>query len=385
MTVEEPAIEMDHDRLRLLALNMDREIGPHAAAATLYRMYGRRHVSLFTRATQVDPSQPPTWPRLPAGVDERTLSEVQYDKAKMELRGAEKEGVDVTTWLDEDYPLNLRHIVCPPPVLYRKGTLTRGDWLAVAIVGSRRATPDYLDFTARLGFELAKAGITVVSGLARGIDRAAHEGALEANGRTIAVLGTGVDVCYPRSHAHLASRIAERGALLTYYPLGTPPFPYHFPARNWVISGLALVTVVVQCAQRSGALITAHYAAAQGRDVMAVPGDVNIPMSQGPNALLRDGAGVVNRPKDVIDSLEHDLSIFGISLSRPKAEGTRSKEKTLADRINDALGEEILEVDEIAKRLGESVDAVQRTLVRLELEGELVNLPGGRFRRKELR
>ncbi len=370
------------DRLRLVALNLDRAIGPQAAASRLYRMYGRKETSLFARATRVDPARPPEWPKMPPGAMQYALGQEQILKARQEIERAREHGIEITTWLDEEYPISLRHIVSPPPVLYRRGRLQKGDSMAVAVVGSRRATPDYLDFTHRLGYELAKAGITVVSGLARGVDRAAHEGALAANGRTIAVLGTGADRCYPQSHTSLAKSIAKHGALITYYPLGTPPLPHHFPARNWVIAGMALITVVVQCGLRSGALITAHYAAAQGREVMAVPGDVTIPMSQGPNALLRDGAAVVCRPADVIELLKHDLNLFALSFNEDARE-RRNDSLSPEERVKEVLGEEILEVDVIAQRLDESIEIVQRLLVQMELSGELVNLGAGRFRRRE--
>ncbi|HEX5498308.1 MAG TPA: DNA-processing protein DprA, partial [Thermomicrobiales bacterium] len=188
------------------------------------------------------------------------------------------------------YPRLLREISAPPPVLYVRGELTAADDVAVAIVGTRRASASGREIAGRLGEDLAAAGVTIVSGLARGIDGAAHQAALRAEGRTIAVLGSGPDVIYPPEHRLLAERIADRGAVLSDYPPGRKPDAMNFPARNRIISGLSLGVVLVEAPAKSGALITADFAADQGRDVFVAPGSMLAASSAGSNALLRDGA-----------------------------------------------------------------------------------------------
>lgn len=368
------------EKLRLIALNLDKAVGPLAAAASLHRLYGGGRGSLFARASRSYGRTPPDWPALGPHSDAPAPTTEALEAARREWEAVKRWGGDIVTWIDDGYPANLRTVLSPPPVLYYRGSLSSRDWLAVAIVGTRRATGEYAEFAATLGYELAKAGVTVVSGLARGIDRAAHEGALAANGRTLAVLGTGVDVTYPKSNARLAEAIVERGALLSFYPLGTPPLPHHFPSRNWVIAGLSLITVVVQCGRRSGALITARYAAAQGRDVMAVPGPVSGALSEGPNELLRDGAGVVLCAADVLAALRHELRFSGVDFDQERLPFEGAAPATLADRIKSLLREEITEVGILAQRLGEPVENVQRELVLLEIAGEVASEPGGRVR-----
>src|SRR5881398_1331870 len=203
---------------------------------------------------------------------------------------------------DPNYPALLGAIPSPPP-LYVRGTVTADDALALAIVGARAATPYGVEVAERLAGELAARGVTIVSGLARGIDTAAHRGALAAEGRTIAVLGCGIDVVYPPENARLMRQIAERGAVLSQFPPGTPPLPYNFPTRNRTLAGLALGVVVVEAGERSGALVTAGYAGDLGREVFAVPGRITAEESRGTNALLRDGAILVRNWADVVQEL----------------------------------------------------------------------------------
>jgi len=205
------------------------------------------------------------------------------------------------------YPRLLREIHDPPPVLYVKGTLLPEDEAAVAIVGTRAATPYGLDVAERLAEELARCGITVVSGLAEGIDRAAHEGALKAGGRTIAVVGHGLDTIYPRQHRELAERIMQSGCVLSEFSIGMPPLKENFPQRNRIISGLSLGTLVVEAPVRSGALITARTAMEQGREVFAVPGPVSSPKSEGTHALIKDGAKLVCKVQDILEELAPQL------------------------------------------------------------------------------
>src|SRR5690349_15136070 len=200
------------------------------------------------------------------------------------------------------YPAALATLA-PAPALWVRGALDPTDALAIAIVGSRRATPYGLEVAARLAGDLAARGVTIVSGFARGIDAAAHRAALEAGGRTLAVLGCGIDVVYPPEHARLAESVAARGALVTQFAPGTPPLPYHFPARNRTLAALALGVVVVEAAERSGSLSTAGFAADLGREVFAVPGKITSPTSAGTHRLLRDGARLVEDWTDVVQEL----------------------------------------------------------------------------------
>lgn len=224
-----------------------------------------------------------------------------------EIERARKLGARILTLPDADYPALLRQIPDPPPVLYARGTLLTEDEAAVAIVGTRAATPYGLSAARELAAGLARAGVTVVSGLAEGIDAAGHEGALEGGGRTLAVVGHGLSTVYPARHVGLAGRIAGSGAVLSEFPMWMPPAQMNFPRRNRLIAGLSLGTLVVEAPLKSGALITAREAMEQGREVFAVPGPITSRASQGTNALLKDGAGVVTCAEDILQALEPRL------------------------------------------------------------------------------
>src|SRR5881296_2874713 len=212
-------------------------------------------------------------------------------------------GVATLDLADEHYPAWLRTIPDPPPVLYCDGSMEPGDRQAVAIVGSRQATPYGLRVTDALARELSALGFTIVSGFARGIDAAAHRAAMASGGRTVAVLGCGLDVDYPSGHASLRAEIAGSGAVLTEFAPGTAPFATNFPRRNRIISGLALGVVVVEAAEDSGSLITARLALEQGREVFAVPGPIDVPTSRGPHGLLKQGAKLVETVDDIVEEL----------------------------------------------------------------------------------
>ena len=220
-----------------------------------------------------------------------------------ELARAQQAGFHVFTWDSPDYPANLRTIDQPPPVLFARGRLTSQDEWAVALVGTRRASAYGREVAQVLATELARNGITVVSGLALGIDTVAHRAAVEAGGRTLAVLGSGVDQLYPPQNRGLAAAIADQGALLSDYPIGTRPEANNFPPRNRIISGLSRGVVIVEASDRSGALITARFAAEQGREVFAVPGSILHPGSAGCNALIRDGAAPLLSVDDLLETL----------------------------------------------------------------------------------
>jgi DNA processing protein len=280
-----------------------------------------------------------------------------------ELRRAEQLGVRILTWESPDYPFLLSQIPDPPPVLYVRGEIVPGDEWAVAMVGTRKATTYGREVARRLGGELARNGVTIVSGLARGIDGIAHTAALEAGGRTIAVLGSGVDYIYPAEHRRLVPDIMERGAIVSDYPMGTRPEASNFPPRNRIISGLSMGTIVVEAGRRSGALITADFALDQGREVFAVPGSILSPGSLGCNQLLRDGAHVVTEARDVLEVLHLD------HVAEKQAARAVLPENPTEAAIFEGLSAEPRHLDELARASGLAVEVVSSTLVMMELKG----------------
>jgi DNA processing protein len=272
---------------------------------------------------------------------------------------------------DPAYPAALRAIPDPPSPLYVRGALRAEDATAVAIVGSRRASAYGLAVAEWLGRELASCGVTVVSGLARGIDAAAHRGALAAGGRTIAVLGCGVDVVYPPEHRGLLAQIIEAGAVVSEFPPGTPPLRHQFPRRNRLISGLTLGVVVVEGREDSGALITADWALAQGREVFAVPGGIFAETSVLPHRLLQQGARLVTGVEDILEEL------------RLPVPPSRAAAPALLDEREAAVFAQLtfdpLHIDVLTRRCGLPVAEVGRALVGLELRGLVRALPGQRY------
>lgn len=272
---------------------------------------------------------------------------------------------------DPRYPAALRTIADPPQMLYVRGALRDEDRSAVAVVGSRRASAYGAAVAEWLGRELARAGVTVVSGLARGIDGAAHRGALQAGGRTVAVLGCGPDVVYPPEHRRLMAQLIESGAAISEYPPGTPPLKHHFPRRNRLISGLSLGVVVVEGREDSGALITADCALEQGREVFAVPGPVLVPTSALPNRLLQQGAKLVTTVEDILEELRLPKSQPHAAASAIPLEGA---EAAVYARLLDPL-----HVDILALRCGLPASEVGRVLLALELRGLVRALAGQRY------
>jgi DNA processing protein len=289
-------------------------------------------------------------------------------RAREQEERARRSGVQVVADGDAGYPAWLGRTFDPPPVLFVRGALApeegRG---AVALVGSRAATPQGLTFARALGRGLAERGLTVVSGLARGVDTAAHEGALEAGGRTVAVLGSGLDRVYPAENRGLADEIARRGgAVVSEFPLGAEPRKGNFPRRNRVIAGWGRGVVVVEAGERSGALITARLALDEGREVMAVPGHPTWPSAAGTNALLRDGAALVRHAGDVLGAL-------GLE------EGTRAEPEEEDDVLAVMRRDAPSGVEEIASRCGRGVPELLARLAELELGGRVRRLPGSLF------
>ncbi|HWP29925.1 MAG TPA: DNA-processing protein DprA [Chloroflexota bacterium] len=304
---------------------------------------------------------------LRAGLDERSAQALLALRRRVDPAGEERRlaalGASALTLEDEHYPASLRTIADPPPVLFVRGTLQPTDEWAVAIVGTRRATPYGRQVAEYLATALARAGITVVSGLARGIDACAHRAALAAGGRTIAVLAHGLDTVYPPEHAPLAREIVASGALVTEFPLGTRPDAANFPRRNRILAGLARATVVVEAGLSSGALITANQALEQGREVFAVPGSIFSPASQGTNALIKEGARPVTDPNDLLEELHLTLS-----LERQALREVLPADPTEA-AILTQLGDSPLHIDEVSRAAGLPVATVSSTLALLELKG----------------
>ncbi len=305
-------------------------------------------------------------------------------KAEEALERMARRGYRLLVLGEPDYPPLLAAIPDPPIVLTLRGELLREDALGLSIVGSRRATPYGRDTARRLSRDLASFGLTIVSGLARGIDAAGHEGALQASGRTLAVLGSGLDNLYPPEHRKLAERIAERGALLSELDLDEPPHSRNFPRRNRIITGLTLGTLVVEAAAKSGSLISARLALDQNREVFAVPGPVGSPGSEGVHALLRDGARLVTRAEDVLEELREEVR----EALRHRA--TRQPEPT--SETSEPLGAEekgilkllrtrhaALDLDAILDSLPLPIDRALAALGRLELAGRIARLPGGLY------
>jgi DNA processing protein len=302
-----------------------------------------------------------------------------WDEAEKEIIRAEKAAVKIVPFTDSSYPARLRMISDPPSLLYLKGEIRRDDEKAVAVVGSR-STSDYGRRVARdLCRGLASLGFTVVSGMARGIDGTAHETSLNAGGRTIAVLGSGVDRVYPAEHDKLYRRISENGAVISEFPMGTRPLAFNFPARNRLISGLSLGVVVVEATEKSGSLITAALALEQGREVFAVPGEVGASRSRGAHRLIRQGAKLVETVDDIVEEIAPQLlERSGKTLSAPR----RTLPQNLGDEFQRIFGlfqERPLQIDEVIESSGCSASRVSEILLELELQGYIKQLPGKKY------
>lgn len=314
------------------------------------------------------------------------------------LDRAERLGVRVVTWNDTRYPASLRHLPDPPPVLFMRGRAELLDGPGVTVVGARRATERARDVAARLGGRLAEARVVVLSGLALGVDGAAHAGALRAGGGTVAVLGTGPDVAYPRAHARLFGDIVERGLVVSEFLPGTTAAPHHFPRRNRILAALSGTTVVVEAGARSGALITVDHALDLGREVWAVPGPIEQAFSAGSNRLLADGARPLVSIASFVEAVtsESGFGAGGSNGAGGPGEGARTYAATGPDigaptgvaadqgaaaRVLAALEEAPLGADDLADRCGMPVDTTLAVLTTLELFGEVERLPGMRYRR----
>ncbi len=288
-------------------------------------------------------------------------------------------GHAILTLADSRYPPALLEIADPPLLLYLRGDPA---WLsaeAVAVVGSRNATAQGIAHASRFSRELSRAGLTIVSGLALGIDAAAHEGGLDGPGSTVAVIGTGIDIVYPRRHEALAARIAAAGCIVSEYPLGTPPLASNFPRRNRLISGLARAVLVVEAAAQSGSLITARMAAEQGRDVFAIPGSIHAPLAKGCHQLIRQGAKLVETTQDMLDELP---SRQAVRVANPLPQSL-VEDDAMTFLVMQAMAHDPVDTDTLAARCGLEAAALAGLLLTLELAGRIELLPGALYRRLE--
>ncbi|MDJ0794482.1 MAG: DNA-processing protein DprA [Woeseiaceae bacterium] len=306
--------------------------------------------------------------------DEKCAAIVAPDENAIDKACAwlDNEGHHLVTWGSDDYPEMLGQIPGPPLALYVNGNVDALHLPSLAIVGSRNPTQGGRRNAHDFAQHLASGGLGVTSGMAQGIDAAAHEGALDAGGKTVAFLGTGIDRVYPPVNRSLAHAIAEHGALVSEYPLGSPPEKWHFPERNRLISGLSLGTLVVEAARRSGSLITARLAAEQGREVFALPGSIHNALSRGCHELIRQGAKLVETADDILAELGQLAGRL-----RPAADDADY------ETLREALSHDPVGIDELGKQSGLTIDQLSSMLLILELHGEVESFPGGRYAKKE--
>jgi DNA processing protein len=301
------------------------------------------------------------------------LSHDYHETAERECAAARLGGATVVTLHSPHYPLVLLSLPDPPPFLYVKGEL-RSSETAIAIVGSRRASAYGLSTTEKMARELARHGVTVVSGMARGIDTAAHRGALAEGGRSIGVLGCGVDLCYPAENRALFSEMAAKGALVSEFPMGTLPLAENFPRRNRIISGLSRGILVVEAAEGSGSLITAQCALEQGRDIFAIPGNIHSMNSRGANRLIKQGAKLVERVEDILEELPGRMPCTEAPLSSPRFSFSPQEAA-----VYSALSATPLHIDDLTLKCALTVSEVSAILLRLELNGVIIQHPGKQF------
>ncbi len=313
-----------------------------------------------------------------AGLDSRTATSVATQKLRIdpdaELDRVAKAGITALTWHDDGFPARLKEIYDVPPVLYIRGELSPDDERSIAVVGTRKPSAYGREAAYNLSQDMAKSGVTVVSGLALGIDGVAHQAALDAGCRTLAVMGSGVDVIYPWSHDRLARQIVENGALISEHPPGTRPTAQHFPRRNRIMSGMTLGTVVIEAGEKSGALLTAHHALEQNREVFAVPGNVFSPTSLGANRLIRDSAAkLVVDYRDVLEEL--NLSYVGEQGEQIEMAAHFPEDENEAALLGFVTFDPV-HIDEVVRTSGMDISLVSGALAMMELKG-VVRQVGG--------
>jgi DNA processing protein len=362
------AFPMNH-REACIALNMIPQMGP-VRLRRLLEVFGSAEKILLARSSQLSQVQ-----GVGAKAAENIAKWEEHADPAAEERKARELGAHIITAEDEEYPPLLREIHDPPIVLYVLGSIMERDRNAVAVVGSRKASHYATECAKKLSFQMAYAGLTVVSGLARGIDTAAHQGALAAKGRTLAVLGAGLAQLYPPENAQLAERIASSGAVVSEFPIDTKPDRQTFPIRNRIVTGMSFGVLVVEAGANSGALISANMAAEQGRTLYAVPGRIDQPTCLGSNRLIQQGAKLVAGAEDILDDLP---MIFKEKPELPASVApaglTAEQEKILA-----AIGAEEAALESVIATSGLTAAVVSSTLLGLEIRRFVKQLPGKRF------
>ncbi len=356
------------DRLLLIALNMIPQIGPNRSMQIAEKFSS---LSDLYEATNEDLLQI-------KGINNQLSSNIMRHIKKFdpnsEIKKAQLTGASLITIIDKDYPSILKHIYDPPPVLYVMGDISTLKHDGLAIVGTRKATSYGKSIAEEFARELASIQINVISGMARGVDTYAHIGAVDAGGPTTAVFGCGIDVVYPPENLGLMKQIVDCGCVVSSFPLGTKPFAANFPARNRIISGLSLGTLVVEAAEKSGSLITADFSMEQGREVLAIPGNIKSPYSRGTNKLIKQGAALV----DTVDDILVELSIEKESCKNRKkqflAQPLMDKDEK---KVFDLLEFDPIHVDRVMKISELSPGDLNTIITRLELKGFISTLPGG--------
>src|ERR1700674_3590690 len=322
---------------------------------------------------------------LPAAVAQAVFKKEAFKRAEKELAGIQKiAGCSLLNWTEPEYPQTLLQIYDPPVMLYVRGDPQVLNLPSLSIVGTRRPTLYGTQMAQRLGRDLAARGLVIVSGMARGIDTIGHQGAMDANGPAIGVLGTGIDVCYPKENKKLYEKVLERGAIISEFPLRTHPAPENFPVRNRIVAGMPLGVVVVEGAQYSGSLITARLAMEFGREVFGVPGNVTQPVSFAPNQLIKQGAKLVTCAADVIEELPTPVRAALMQAEQPKAEQRKllaaAALNGLEKKLHELLStEEPVHIGNIVERSGLNSSEVLATLFDLEMKGIIRQLPGKQF------
>ena len=322
---------------------------------------------------------------LPASVAQAVFKKEALKRAEKELAAVRRiAGCRLLNWTEPEYPQTLLQIYDPPVMLYVRGEPQILNLPSIGIVGTRKPTLYGSQLAERLGRDLAARGLVIVSGMARGIDAIGHQGAMAANGRAIGILGTGIDVCYPKENKKLYEKVLERGAIISEFPIGTHPAPENFPVRNRIVAGIPLGVIVVEGAQYSGSLITARLAMEFGREVFGVPGNVTQPVSFAPNQLIKQGAKLVTCAEDVIEELPTPVRAMLVQAEQPEAEqrnllaaaALRGPEKQLYELLN---AEAPVHIDDIVERSSLNSSQVLATLFDLEMKGVIRQLPGKQF------
>lgn len=359
------------DRQLLITLNMIPQIGPIRAKYIFKHFKTLPH---FMKANKDDLLCVPT---ITEKIAEIIISYRQKIDYRREIDEAEKKGIKIITLIDTEYPYLLKQIYDPPPVLYVIGKEDVLKHISIAIVGTRKATPYGKNTAYELAWSLAKYNINIVSGMARGIDSIAHQGAINAEGATTAVLGSGLDIIYPRENIKLMRKILKCGCVVSNFPLGTKPVPGNFPARNRIISGLSSGIVVVEAAEKSGSLITADFALEQGREIFAVPGNIKSPYSKGTHRLIKQGAKLTENIDDILE----EFQLTHVSTVVNAKETNKPKVKPDEEKVIKQIEFEPTHIEQIRKKTELSISLLNNILTRLEIKGLIKSMPGGYFMR----